>query len=364
MRRGPIIVLIFILVVAAVIGASQFMRAQPPLEITVAVSPLAGTWVSSAANNFNASNTLVNGTRRVQVKVTTIDDLAVWSDAGQSQWLTDHPTAWIPAASASVGYANRLSFENVQPSVAQTVLMWGGFGDRVDALTDKGAHALDWDDVERAAVAGTWANIPGANASWGNINLAFSRPSGSVSGLAVLFSGAAAFSKQAALSGSTVVASDYQNWMEPILQSVPSYNTLGTSVAQTLAARGSSVGDIALLPESEWLNNLSGQLVSGGSPIRLSYPTYPFVFDFPLVRWQGLSDDENAAVAAFGAYLLTQHPESAGLRPANGSVPQTAKLFADGESYGVLLAPDLSLALQAPPRAETQRLLVWAAAVR
>jgi hypothetical protein len=115
MRRGPVIVLIFILVVAAVIGASQFMRAQPPLEITVAVSPLAGTWVGSAANNFNATNALVNGTRRVQVKVTTIDDLAVWSDAGQSQWLTTHPTAWIPASSASIGvfkeHAFRMAFK-------------------------------------------------------------------------------------------------------------------------------------------------------------------------------------------------------------------------------------------------------------
>ena len=364
MRRGPVIVLIFILVVAAVIGASQFMGAQPPLEITVAVSPLAGTWVTNAANSFNASNALVNGTRRVQVKVTTIDDLAVWSDAGQSQWLTAHPTAWIPASSASIGYANRLSFDTVQPSLAQTVLVWGGFGDRVDALTDTGAHPLDWDDVDRAAVAGTWASIPGANASWGNINLAFSRPSGSMSGLAVLFSGAAAFSKQAAVSGSTVVSSDYQNWMEPILQSVPNYNTLGTSVAQTLAARGSSVGDIALLPESEWLNNLTGQLINSGNPIRLSYPAYSFVFDFPLARWQGLTDDENKAVEAFGAYLLTQHPETNGLRPVGGVVAQTATLFANAASYGVELAPDLTLALQAPPRAETQRLLVWAAAVR
>ncbi|MEO8395988.1 MAG: hypothetical protein ABI700_23535 [Chloroflexota bacterium] len=364
MRRGPVIVLIFILVVAAIIGASQFMRAQPPLEITVAVSPLAGTWVTNAANNFNATNALVNGTRRVQVKVTVIDDLAVWSDAGQSQWLTAHPTAWIPASSASVGYANRLTFETVQPSLAQTTLVWGGFSDRVDALTDKGAHSLDWDDVDRAAVAGTWANIPGADASWGNINLAFSRPSGSMSGLAVLFSGAAAFNKQAAVSGATIVASDYQNWMEPILQSVPNYNTLGTSVAQTLAARGNSVGDIALLPESEWLNNLSGQLVSSGNPIRLSYPAYPFVFDFPLARWQGMTDDENSAVAAFGTYLLSQHPETNGLRPVSGVVAQTATLFANAASYGIELAPDLSQALQTPPRAETQRLLVWAAAVR
>jgi len=363
MRRGPVIVLIFILVVAVVIGASQFLRAQPPLEITVAVSPLAEMWVTNAVSAFNASNPLVNATRRVQVKVSTIDDLNVWSDQGQSQWINAHPSAWIPASSASKTYANRLNFEIVQPSLAQTMLVWGGFSDRVDALTDKGVHPLDWNDVQRAAVAGTWANIPGANASWGNINLAFSRPDGSMSGLTVLFSGAAAFSDQAAVSGSTLVASDFQNWMSPVLQSVPNYNTLGTSVAKTMAARGSSIGDIALLPESEWLNNLSGQLV-GSNPIRLSYPAYPFVFDFPLLRWQGLSDDENKAIDAFGTYLLSQHPETYGLRPPTAPLPETATLFANAESYGVQLAPDLSHALQAPPRAETQRLLVWAGSQR
>ena len=364
MRRGPVIVLIFILAVAVVIGASQFMRAQPPLQITVAVSPLASAWVTNAINSYNASNPMVNATRRVQVNVTTMDDLAVWSDAGQSQWLTAPPTAWIPASSASIGYANRLSFDTIQPSLARTVLAWGGFGDRVDALTDKGAHPLDWDDVDRAALAQMWVNIPGADANWGNINLAFSRPSGSVSGLAVLFSGAAAFGKQANVSGSTIVSSDYQSWMQPILDSVPNYNTLGTSVAQTMAARGSSVGDIALLPESEWLNNLSGQLISSGDPIRLSYPAYSFVFDFPLARWHGLSDDENSAVDALGKWLLSQHPEAFGLRPANGNPPQTATLFAAGTTYGAQLAPDLTQVLQAPPRAETQRLLAWAASLR
>lgn len=364
MRRGPVIVLIFILLVAAVIGASQFMRAQPPLEITVAVSPLAEAWVTGAVNSFNASNPIVNGTRRVQVKVSTIDDLSAWSDQGQSQWLTTHPSAWIPASLASLGYANRLSFEVVQPSLAQTVLMWGGFSDRVDALTDKGAHPLDWNDVYHVASLQRWANIPSADADWGNVNLAFNRPDGSMAGLAEVFSGAAAFKGNANIDGATIVSGDFEDWMSPILTSVPNYNTLGTSVAQTMAARGSSVGDLALLPESEWLNNLSGQLVSSGNPIRLSYPAYPFVFDFPLLRWQGMTDDENKAVAALGSWLLAQHPETYGLRPATGLPPQTAKLFADAESYGVELSPDLSQPLQAPPRAETQRLLVWAAALR
>jgi hypothetical protein len=173
-----------------------------------------------------------------------------------------------------------------------------------------------------------------------------------------LFSGAAAFQTDPAVSGATVVSNEFHEWMEPILRSVPNYNTLGTSIAQTMAARGVTDGAIALLPESEWINNLGGNLV-GVNPLRLSYPEYQFVFDFPLARWQGLTADENAAVDAFAAWLLGQHPEDFGLRGADGTLPETARLFADAESYGAQLTPDVTQAITPPPRPDTQRLLVW-----
>ncbi len=360
MRRGPIIVIIFVLLAAGVVGASQFLRSQPPLEVAVAVNPLAESWVRAAVDAYNATEPVVNATRRVVYHVTAIDDLTVWSDEVSRQWTeTDHPAAWIPATSVSLDYATRLPFEVVQPSLAQTVLTWGGFADRVAALTDGGSHPLDWDDVARAVDAQRWANIPGASASWGNVTLAFSRPNRSLSGLTVLFSGAGAFGKQTALDGSTLQSTDYRNWMAPILSSVPNYNTLGASVAGTLASRGASVGEIALLPESEWLNQLHGNLVASANPIQLSYPTYEFSYDFPLARWQGMTADENAAVAALGSYLLGTQPEAYGLRPASGSPASTASLFAQAVDYGAQIAPDLSQAVQAPPRAETQRLLSW-----
>ncbi len=359
MKRGPLIVLVFILVVAAVIGASQFLRAQPPLEITLAASPLAQAWLMDAVSAFNASEPMVNSTRRVHVTLSPMDDLAVWSDSGQNAWRDNHPTAWIPASSASLAYASRFAFEVVQPSTAQTVLAWGGFSDRVSALTG-GSHPLDWDDVSRAAEAGRWGNIDGAQSSWGNVNLAFSRPDGSMGGLAGLLSGAGAFNKGTSLGGGVVVGEAYKTWMRPILDSVPNANMLGASVAKTLATTGTSVGDIALLPESEWLNNLTGKLTASSDPIQLSYPTYQFIFDFPLVRWQGLSADEDAAVGALGKWLLAQHPENYGLRPASGTAPQSAALFANAESYGAQLAPDMSQTVQAPPRTDTQRLLQWA----
>jgi hypothetical protein len=358
MRRGPIIVIIFILLAAAVVGVSQFLRAQPPLEITLAVTPLAETWVGGAMDAFNATNPVVNGTRRIVIKVNSIDDVKVWSDTGLRQWTpATHPQAWIPAASLSLTYSGQLAFEVVTPSLAKTVLMWGGFQDRVNALTNNGAHPLDWADIETAAQAARWSNL--GHDSWGNVTLAFDRPDRSISGLTVLFSGAAAFGAQTTVSGAQLTDDTFRSWMQPILQSVPNYNTLGASVAQTMATRGVSVGEFALLPESEWLTNLSGQLIKSDNPIQLSYPAYQFVYDFPLARWPGMTADENAAVDTLAAWLQKQSPESYGLRPASGLPASTAALFSAAAVYGAQLQPDLSQMVQAPARADTVRLLAW-----
>jgi len=111
------------------------------------------------------------------------------------------------------------------------------------------------------------------------------------------------------------------------------------------------------------LTNLSGNLVESRNPIRLSYPAYEFVFDFPLARWQDMTTDEDAAVAAFGQWLLGQPPEAFGLRPASGVPAQTARLFSAAVDYGIQFSPDLSKTVQAPPRTDTQRLLLWVSSV-
>src|SRR5215208_2182827 len=121
MRRGTIVVIVFIVLAAVVVGASQFLRSQPPLEVTVIVSPLAEAWVRNAVDAFNASDPLVNATRRVEMRVNTQDDLSLWSDQGLSQLQNNPPTAWIPAISVSLNYANRLPFEVVEPSLAKTL---------------------------------------------------------------------------------------------------------------------------------------------------------------------------------------------------------------------------------------------------
>lgn len=365
MRRGTIIVLLFIIVAAAIVGASQFLRSQPPLEITIAVSPLAEDWVRSAVESLNATEPVVGATRRVRFRVEPIDDMTVWMD-DRRVWTADsHPAGWIPAASISVDYAvqARLPLERVASSLARTPLVWGGFASRVNALTND-TGALDWDQVANAARLGRWSQIPGGQAGWGNLTLAFNHPARSIAGLGVLFSGAADFAAAAEVTGVVTGASDFRDWIRPVMESVPNFITLGDSPAQAMASRGPSIGEIALLPEQEWLSHVRGQL-QASDPLRLAYPEYPFVFDFPLVRWADVEtpSEERAAIDVLSGWLLGEARQAAlagfGLRPAQGDVAETADLFVRAGAYGALLAPDLTGAVQAPPRTDTQRLLTW-----
>jgi len=143
-QRGTIFIVLFILIAVAIVGVSRFMGAQPPVEYTLAVDPLAQAWADSAVNAFNASQPTVNG-HRISFRVVAVDDLSVWQ--GQNVWTTkNHQDVWIPASHASVDYAraNGLSLINVSDSLARTPMVWGGYISRANLLTTNGTLPLDW----------------------------------------------------------------------------------------------------------------------------------------------------------------------------------------------------------------------------
>lgn len=366
MRRGTIFVILFILVAAAVVGASQFLRSQPAQELTLAVSPLAERWARAAVDAFNQSEPLVNNTQRIRFNIVTIDDTAVWLDDTRADWTPeDHPAAWIPAAAASINYARerRLSFEVEQRSLAQTVMLWGGFARQVNVATNSGAAVFDWAAVERAALAGRWQNLPGGESLQGNVNLVFERPDLSMSGLAALLSGAADFNGIAQLTTLHVTSSAFQDRMRPIIQSVPNFNTLGADPAATLASRGTSVGAIGMLPENLWLVNLEG--LRRQDNFVLSYPAFSYVFEFPLARWSdaAVTPAEQQAVTLLAAWLMRAEQQAAltdyGLRPPGGTVMPGAALFDAALDAGVTLTPPTAQIILPPLRTDIQRLLQW-----
>lgn len=363
MRRTTIVLIIFAVAAAGVIGVSQFMRAQPPLELTVAVSPLAERWVRASVERLNASDPVVAATRRVRFSVTIVDDLAVWGDERRVNWTPEnYPAVWIPAAGVSVDYAAsaRFPFTVVAESVARTPLLWGGFSSRVNVLTQNGQEPFDWAAVAAAADAQSWSALGGPS-NWQFVKLAFDRPDQSVSGFSVLLTAAAAFAESADVTQAITNGADFRAWFGSVGDSVANFNTLGADAAAAMASRGASVAEVGLLPESRWLNNLDGLVRH--EPVVLAYPAYPFVFEFPVTRWSNASAEESEAAQVLASWLLDapqqQRALDVGLRPADGAVPEGARLFSAAYDYGVLPDPDLSDPAAGLSRTEAQRLLQW-----
>ena len=93
MRRGTLILLLFVVIAAGVVALSQFLRAQPPLEIALAVNPLAEDWVRDAVTRFNTSETTVGvANQRVQINISVVEDLDVW--AGTRRWTAAEEVAF------------------------------------------------------------------------------------------------------------------------------------------------------------------------------------------------------------------------------------------------------------------------------
>ncbi|MEO8611465.1 MAG: hypothetical protein ABI690_26440 [Chloroflexota bacterium] len=360
MRRGSIFVILFILVAAVIVGASQFMRSQPPTEYTIAVDPLAVPWVEDAVKSLNASGPLVNGTQRIQFKVTPIDDLDVWQ--GQPAWTaSSHPVAWIPASSLSISFAadNGVPVISVTNSLARTPLVWGGYVSRVDVLTNKGAQPLDWPVVEAAAAKESWSKIAGPP-EWQFIKIGFGQPNKKIGGLVALFTGAATRAQNERLTAGSVGADPFRTWMKPVIQALPSLS--GDPVAAM--ARGPSTVEIGLFPESQWLLNLSGLVKN--EDVRFNYPAYQLILDFPLARWDDNSTttpEQRAAVDMLSDWLSAAAQQAKapdyGLRPAASEPTDANKLFAAGVPYGIQLTPNFGTTVTPPSRSDVLGLIQW-----
>ncbi len=358
MRRGTIFLVLFIVVAGVIIGVSQFLRGQPPLEVVVAVDPLVQPWAQSAIDAFNATAPVVNATRRIQVRLTPVDDPVVWLEG--RRWTTlDHPAAWIPASSISVRYAteNGLPFTLEAPSLARSPLVWGGYASRVAVLAAEAP--LDWNAVAQAARAESWQAL-GGDAGWRFVKVGLPQPNRKMGGLAGLLSAAATFNQTPDLTAEALRGREFRDWLAPVARSLA--QTSGDP-AVAMASQGASLIELALFPEVQWLVNLNG--MTSREPLQLFYPAYQFQLDFPLARWQDAAApaEMGAAVAALRAWLLSDaqqaNAQAFGLRPAAGEPASTADLFAAGARYGILAAPDYGQAVSPPALAEVRGLVQW-----
>lgn len=350
--RTTIILVIFLVVIAAIFGLNQAIR-QDPLEITIAVDPLAENWIQAAAQEYNASNTLIgNGTIPVQIKIIIEDDLDIWR--GNPNWgSSNHPQAWIASSQASINYLPpNLPFRALHQSLARTPLVWGGFENRVFWVRDEDSRSFDWSAVQDISVAQSWQNLGAANES-GNINMALNWPANSMAGIGALMTSAADYGQTPILSRELLNEADFTDWFFPISETLYNSRTLGGNPAETMASRGTSAADYALLPEVQWLLSVDDLADDG---FVFNYPAYQFVLDFPMARWEDTQtkDDEKAAVASFGEFLAGERGQALalehGLRPVNSEPDENATLFSNGQAYGIQLTPDYGQIVEAPSR--------------
>lgn len=338
MRRSTLVFGLFFLMIAGIVGYNMFLRNQPPLEFTMAVDPIAETWVNALAKGFNARNVTDASGARLQIRVdATRNDVSVWQ--GRVNWTSDnHPLAWISTTGWIAEYApNNLMFSIVEPSLATSPLVWGGFRSRVDIMTQN-TLPFDWQTVRTTAAAERWDAL-GAPTNWGFVNMGIDWPPSSASGVNALATMLATYSDSAALSGATFSQAAFTTWFAPLKTATQTSERLGESPASAMGSRGLVVAGFALLPEFEWLGNLSA--LTQQEAMVFAYPLYQTSLDFPLSIWEDskTTDAERQAVRAFADYVLSADgqklTQQAGLRPTGVPLDATTGLFAQGAPYGL-----------------------------
>lgn len=336
----------------------------PELQVEIAVNPMAYPWVAAQAATFNARQPQADG-RPARITVTQVDGVSVWQ-TGSTWSVSRHPAGWLPEATFTLDYAADagLRYEAITPSVASTSLVWGIFTDRADVL----GTPLDWRMFQTAAVKENWKAL-GGEESWGFVKPAFNLPQNNSTGYGALLTAAATFASTEQVSDQAVRDRAYQDWLKPVIDAMPSTTTMGSQISTTLASRGASVADFALLPESEWVTNYT--TINARQKISFAYPGYNITFNMPLAVWSGAetTSAERTLLRQFSDFLMQKDAQrqaaSYGLRPA--AIPLSEadlSKFNAATAAGIKLDAVPSTAIVVPSRSSALALIGWFRAIR
>jgi hypothetical protein len=371
---GTGIVILFVLVSLGIAGLSYLRQNQPqpqatPLELTLTVNPMAHDWMTDAVTAFNQSDArlLDDVSITIILNTTPIEDITVWRGGTWND--NNRPDMWLPSSSLSVNYAGYPFVDANSTALAKTPMIFIASTLAHNAITENGARPMDWDVVQSASLAGTWANF-GANSLQGNVNIAFSPPDSTMNGLMVLYGGQAYYNRALTFASATPNP-EFLTWFAPIVDSVPNFNTIGDDVATFMLTRGSSV-NIGIMPEAQFLNQVDTFIRNRA--IVVSYPEYPVVFDFPLVWWDKVNLEANdqatraQAIQAFVNWLLEPAQQAQlsqyGLRPLTLNITENDELFRKGVDVGIQYTPLIEPSLSEVNKSQASALFSWFAQER
>jgi len=347
MRRSTLVFIFFGVIFAALAGANFFAANQPPITLRLAVDPLAEAWVRQAAQAFNAQNVTISGGTRVLIDVTrqTEAEVLAWTPSTRRN-------GWIASSRLfETSFTPAQPFRPLADSLAETVLVWGGWGNYTSIITQDGAQPFDWAAVQAAAQAETWQAISAGGLS-GNVQVGIP-PISTSAGYGALLSAMASQQGAASISRASTSSTAFTAWFKPLKLAI---GRPSASIISTLSSQGATRINFALLTEAEWLNNLS----TFGPRLDYAYPAYNVRLDFPFYLWDDASTttQQRQGLSAFANFLMSAEQQrqlaAFGLRPSTGQVDARAALFAQGAPYGLLAQLPPMTFISPPDRATAE----------
>jgi hypothetical protein len=347
-----------------------------PIEVRVVTALPIESWVTEAANQFNAEQRTLDG-RPVRVSIVPMDGLTGLNRFDSASF-EKTPTAWIPDSRYLVELANAAYKERngrdvfltdgeyrAKP-IALSLFAWGLYGTRATALEDKFGQ-IDWKTIHDAAIAaGGWPEL-GGDPAWGFFKLVVPNPRKNVGGLAAMVAAAGEYYDKPNITVEDVTNPEFQKWLKELMGSVTAISGASAYTAEDFALLGYSVGDGGQLLESDLLANMGGISNRWQDPLAVRYPKYVTWFDFPFSVWMGseTSAAEKNAALDFQKYLLSKVVQEKavtyGLRPVNNDVVVNAgdSPFAKWASAGITPVVQRTSAMRSPDRDVLQALLRW-----
>ena len=347
-----------------------------PIEVRVVTALPIESWITEAANQFNAGNPTLDG-RPVKVTVVPMDGLTALNHFDSASF-DKVPTAWIPDSRylvelANAGYKERngrdvflTDGEYRAKPIALSLFAWGLYGTRAKALEQKFGQ-IDWKTIHDAATAaGCWPEL-GGDPAWGFFKLVVPNPRKNVGGLAAMVAAAGEYYNKPNISVQDVTNPDFQKWLKELMGSVTAISGASAYTAEDFALLGYSVGDGGQMLESDLLANMGGIANRWQDPLAVRYPKYVTWFDFPFSVWMGseTSAAEKNAALEFQKYLLSKPVQEKavgyGLRPANAdvTVDQPNSPFTKWKDAGITPVVQRTSAMRSPDRDVLQALLRW-----
>lgn len=301
---------------------------RPPIVVTLGYSSEQSKWLTTAAQQFAATNPTLGG-RPIQIALRSQSSLALLDDVAADRF---QPTAIIPAGSSLLEAFERdwdsqhgglpiiaVSGPNKPQPVALSPLVLVSWQERADRLFPSGTTDV-WQRLHDALTKTTWGDSTlGGKQEWGPVKLGLASPLRANSGVEGLILLAYAYHhKTQGLTLGDIHDPGFGTWLQDVAVGVNDSPDSTDALMSSFLVKGRSAYDVAIVYESQVVSNYQ----NAPSDVRVLYPAATMWSDHPFVVLSGdwVSSEQQEAARFFRDFLLTQDTQrlarAYGFRPA------------------------------------------------